>query len=117
MRHAIAALLMIVLTLAGVGRALAAPSDLMPSFGSIPGVAMPICHADGGGSSSNPSDPTHHDCCDQCALSAPILTSSAPCPTIVTPASHAVLRSAVVSWAARLARARSPRQPQGPPSA
>ena len=119
MRHAFAALLMAVLTLASVGRGLAAASDAEQDIQMISGVVMPICHS---GEASvpdpvNPGDPVHHDCCDQCVLCAAAIVASAPELRTVASVSHDIVRSAVVAWTLRLSRARTPRQSQGPPAA
>ena len=118
MRHVLAALLIAVLTLAGVGRGLAAASDAAQAFQPIPGVVMAICHSGATGTdSADPTRPIHHECCDQCALCAPVIFSAAPELRTMAPVSHGIVRSAVVAWTVRRSRTRSPRQSQGPPVA
>ena len=106
---------MLVLTLAGVGRGLAAASDMVPGFG-IPGVALHICHA-GEGDGSVPGDPAQHDCCDACALSAPVTLAEAP--SLTGPASVVcfVAHVQAMAWVPTDVRVRGPRQSQGPPTA
>lgn len=119
MRHVVAVLLMTVLTLAGVGRGLAAASDAEQAFQPVPGVVTSICHS-GGTTAPGPADPGgpgHHDCCDRCVLGAAAIVSAGPDLRIVSPLSHDIVRSAVGAWTARLSRARTPRQSQGPPAA
>lgn len=115
MRRAVAALLMAVLTLAGVGRGLAAGSAL-PSP-AVAGILAPICHSDAGSPAApaDPGKPRNGDCCDQCALGAAAILSGAPEPSSAL--GHAIRRAAPRASAARLARTRSPRQSQGPPAA
>ncbi len=119
LRHVIAALLLTVLTLAGVGRGLAVASDVAQAWQPIAGAAMPICHSGGPADPApvHPVAPVDHDCCDQCALCAPAVVFAAPELRIVSPVSHGIVHSAVVAWTVRLSRARSPRQSQGPPAA
>ena len=106
---------MFVLTLAGVGRGLALASDNAPSF-AIPGVAFHICHA-GEGDGSMPADQAHHEGCDICALCAPVTLADAP--SLSGPASvmRFVVHVEAMTWVPSLARLRTPRQSQGPPTA
>ncbi|MCW6506578.1 hypothetical protein [Lichenifustis flavocetrariae] len=106
---------MFVLTLAGVGRGFAAVTDAMPSFG-IPGIAVHICHT-GESDGSAPVDPAHHDCCDACALSAPVDLAAAPVLTGPASVAHFIAHVQAMAWVPRLARLRTPRQSQGPPTA
>jgi hypothetical protein len=107
---------MLVLTLAGVGRGLAAASDMTVTGFGIPGVAFYICHTGEGGGSA-PADQSHHDCCDDCALLAPV--TSADAPSMSGPASvmHYVEHTHAMAWVPTIARLRTPRQSQGPPTA
>lgn len=100
--------------LAGIGRGVAAASDTVPGF-DIPGVAFHICHA--GAGDASPVDRAHHDCCDACALCAPLTLASAP--SLTGPASvvRFVAHVRAVAWVPTLARPRTPRQSQGPPAA
>jgi len=106
---------MFVLTLAGVGRGLAAGSDMASSF-VIPGVAFHICHT-GEGEGSIPADQAHHDCCDACALCAPVTLADAPSLTGPASVMRFVEHVQAMTWVPTLARLRTPRQSQGPPTA
>lgn len=116
LRQVVAALLTVCLTLAGVGRGRADAFDGPGPGFAIPGVAAHICHT-GAGDGSAPADPAGHDCCDACALLAPVALPLAPTlwrPTLVArDARHA--RPA--AWRPTVARPRTPRQAQGPPTA
>lgn len=107
--------MLVVLALTGVGRGLAAASDMEPGFG-IAGVAFPICHS-GVGDGSLPADRTHHDCCDACALLAPLAFADGPSLDGPVSAMHFVEHRQAMPWVPAIARARTPRQSQGPPSA
>lgn len=107
---------MLVLTLAGVGRGLAAASDMtMLGFG-VPGVAFPICHA-GDGDGSVPADPSHHTCCDECALLAPVTLADAPAMDGPASVTRYVEHARAMDWVPTIARRHTPRQSQGPPTA
>lgn len=106
---------MLVLTLAGVGRGFAAASDATASGGSIAG-AFPICHS-GGEDRSVPADPSHHDCCDACALLAPVTLAGAPALNGPASAVRFVEHARAMAWVPTVARRRTPRQSQGPPTA
>ena len=116
LRRILAGILMLVITLAGVGRGLAAASDLGHTSFDIPGVASPICHS-GDGHGSLPPDQTRHDCCDACAISA--LATLADGPILTGPASalRYVEHTEAMAWMPVVARLRTPRQAQGPPPA
>ncbi len=105
---------MLVLTLAGVGRGLAAASDTGATAFGVPGVASHICHA---GDGSAPVDPSLHDCCDACALLAP-LALAGDMPSVRGPAAvrHAE-RVRARAGVPTVARPRTPRMSQGPPTA
>lgn len=111
----VAALLVLVLMLAGVGQglAVAAEGGLVPP--GEPGIGFPICHA--GSGAGAPAAPVHHACCDACALLSMGIVAAPPvlfAPAwVVRSAIHAVPRAARPA----LARARTPRQAQGPPAA
>lgn len=116
LRQAVAAVLILALTLAGVGRALATASE---THAVVAGLTVPICHAGAGAASRPgvPGDRSRHDCCDQCALCAPALPPASA--TVSEPASveHVAVHARALGWAPLLARARSPRLSQGPPAA
>ncbi len=109
---------MVVLTLAGIGRGLAAASGMTVTDFGIPGVAFHICHTgDSDGDGPAPVDPSHHDCCDACALLAPVTLADEP--SVSGPASvmHYVEHAHAMAWVPTIARLRTPRQSQGPPTA
>jgi len=85
------------------------------SFG-IPGVAVYICHA-GEDSGSFPEAPPQHDCCDACALSAPVTLAAAPILTEPGSVARYVEHAQAMAWAPTVTRLRTPRQSQGPPTA
>jgi hypothetical protein len=120
--HAVAAFLIIVLTLSGFGRAVMAAPVVRVSSIRIAGVVVPICHA-GGPDASDPADPRNparHDCCDQCALCALCAPAVLPAaPRVPQPIWSPVTarRGALASSTTLLARTRTPRQSQGPPPA
>ena len=107
---------MVVLTLAGVGRSLAAVRDVTPQGFGTPGVVFHICHAREN-DPSPPADQAQHDCCDACALSAPLTLADAPSLTGPASAVHFVEHAHAMAWAPTSPRARTPRQSQGPPIA
>jgi hypothetical protein len=111
-RYVAAALLSIALTLTSVGRGLMAAPDV--SSVTTAGMVAPICHARLGDAES-PGPPSRHDCCDECALSAPIVMPAAPAVSAPTRMVLALQLGALASPIPHLARARSPRQSQGPP--
>ncbi len=116
LRQALTALLVLVLTLAGVGRGLAAASDRTAPGLGVASLAFPICHA-GAGDGSAPADPSRHDCCDACALLSPVTLADAP--ALSGPASviHPIAHAQAMAWVPTVARLRTPRQAQGPPTA
>lgn len=119
MRHALAALLIFVLALAGAGRGFPAAGEAPASVALIGGVVAPICHA-GAASEADPAGPgghAHHDCCDACALCVAFILTTPP--TAGDPAAFATDAPslAVAVFTARVARLRTPRQSQGPPAA
>lgn len=114
-RRSLVAILLVALTLAGLGRAMASILPATDLHDVIPGVHVPICHA--GEAPSDPARPSSHDCCDACALLAPAtlpgpVALSAPAP-VVSFAEHA----RAVAWAPVFARPRDPRLSRGPPAA
>ena len=116
LRQIVAAVLILALTLAGVGRALATASETSAIGG---GSTIPICHSGPGEASrtGDPAEPSHHDCCDQCALCA-LALPAAPV-TLAQPVSveHVAVHARALRWAPTVARVRTPRQAQGPPAA
>ncbi len=112
--RSVAAVLLLVLALADVGRGWAAVPDAAGPL-SIAGAAVHICHT--GPSGSVPADPDRHDCCDACALLAPATLPVAPTSSeparIARVADHAV----PVPRGTTPARNRTPRQSRGPPAA
>ncbi len=117
LRRILVAVLLIALTLTGLGRGLASSPANGPSQDVIPGVHVPICHSGAGESPADPSRPASHDCCDDCALlSVAVLPTpsrlAAPAPVAFF-AEHA----RAVAWRPVLARLRDPRLSRGPPAA
>lgn len=114
LRHALAAVLIVALMLAGIGRSVA--STLLPegAFPAMAGTAMPICHS---GAGQDPAAPARHDCCDDCALLAPVVLPAAPSLSGPAPAAHHAVHARAMAWMPVLLRPRSPRQSQGPPAA
>lgn len=116
-RFVLAATLMLILALTGVGRGFVAMAS--EASHSLAGVTVPICHS-GPGEASIPSDPAHpvqHDCCDACALLAPTVLPAAPVLTTPTAVEHHAAHAAAIAWSPHLARLRGPRLSRGPPSA
>jgi hypothetical protein len=71
LRHTVAALVMLMLCLAGMARGLANTTDGAAPAIVIGGVAISICHTDDG-SGDRPGTPVH-DCCDLCTLHAQVI--------------------------------------------
>lgn len=115
LRRTIAALVMLALSLAGVGRGLAATTDTGPAFVVIDGFVLSLCHTDDG--SGDPQDTTHHDCCDQCTLHAPVILPTAAELAAIERIAHIVDLGSTVLWSPDIARPRTPRVSQGPPFA
>jgi len=118
LRRAVVALVMLALSLAGIGRGLAAAGGSGPPLIAIGGFVMSLCHTDdGGGHAGDPLNGAPHDCCDQCTLCAaadmPIVPPFAPPARIV----HFIEFGARVTEAPAPARLRTPRLSQGPPNA
>lgn len=104
LRRSLVAVLLIALTLTGLGRALA---STVPSEGFhdvIPGVHVPICHSGAGENPADPVQPISHDCCDDCALLG-IAVLPAP-PILSRPASleHFAEHAQAISWSPVMAR-------------
>lgn len=112
-RRGIVAILLIVLTLAGFGRAMASPVDGVRDAAA--GLRFPICHA--GEAPADPASPASHDCCDACALMASALLPAPPRLGSVSPVRRVVRHADLVVRAPDLARPRDPRLSRGPPSA
>ena len=117
LRRSLVAVLLIALTLSGLGRALA--SAVQPgSVGDvIPGVHLPICHSGAGESPADPAQPASHDCCDHCALLASAVLPAAPILAGPAPVAHFAAHSRAIAWAPVLSRPRDPRLSRGPPAA
>ena len=115
LRRSLVAVLIITLTLAGLGRAMASAPQLGAIHDVIPGVHVPICHS--GEAPADPAQPASHDCCDECALLAPIVV---PVPQVLAgpaPIEHFAEHAHAVAWAPVIARLRDPRLSRGPPDA
>ncbi len=115
LRRSLVAVLIIALSLAGLGRALAAAAPVGDLGAAIPGVPAPICHA--GAPSSDPSQPASHDCCDACALLAAALLPTPPVLAGRAPVAIFAPQVPALAWAPRIARRREPRLTRGPPAA
>ena len=116
LRQVLAAVLILVLTLAGAGRGFAAAPDPVGSV--LAGFHAPICHS--GGDAQGPDDPAvpaGHDCCDACALLAPAILPAPAALSRPAPVAHDASHDGAPSWVPAAARPRSPRQSQGPPAA
>lgn len=116
LRRAVGAILIVALTLTGLGRAVATTFDPAEARDAIPGVHVPICHS-GGGVPSDPERPPQHDCCDACALLAPAVLPAAPALAGPAPVARLAAPAAAAAWVPVLARPWSPRQSRGPPAA
>lgn len=112
-RRALAAVLVIALTLAGVGRAVAA---VAPPADAVPGIHGPICHS-GPGPATDPAEPAPQDCCDGCALLAPAVLPAPPSVSRPAPAALAVSLLAAATTVPAAARPRGPHRSRGPPAA
>ena len=115
LRRSVVAVLIIALTLAGLGRAMASAPHLGVIHDVIPGVHVPICHS--GEGPVDPSQPTSHDCCDECALSAPVVMPAPPIVAEPAPIEHYAEHAQAIAWAPVIARLRDPRLSRGPPVA
>ena len=115
LRQSLVAVLLIALSLAGLGRAMASVTPVTDLHDVIPGVHVPICHS--GEAPSDPSQPASHDCCDECALLA---LATLPTPVMLSvpaPVSYFAEHARAVAWAPVIARPRDPRLSRGPPTA
>lgn len=114
----VAALLMLTLALAGAGRgALAASMAAAEPTLVVNGIVIPICHPGQDRTDGTPDQATHHDCCDACALCAPVLL---PTPPVPAPRARTVVRLDLPLPATPthvVARLATPRLSQGPPAA
>ena len=119
LRSIVVGVLAFVLTLTGVGRGFAGTPSPDDARYAIPGVHFQICHSGAGEAHgpTNPAIPVQHDCCDACALFAPVLLPEPP--VLSEPASvrFYAVHAHAVAWVPAVARARSPRQSRGPPAA
>ncbi|MDQ0392701.1 hypothetical protein [Labrys monachus] len=115
LRRTIAALVMLALSLAGLGRALAAATDSGPATIIVGGFVISLCHTDDG--SGSPQDTARHDCCDQCTLHAPVTLPGAAGLAAPLRIVHVVESEPAVMPVAAIARPRTPRVSQGPPFA
>ena len=116
LRPWLAAVLVLVLSLSGVGRGWAATPGGVEVAPVIAGVVAHICHdaADGSG---GPDTPGQHDCCDACALCAPVVLPGAQDLTAPACVAHYVAHADALGWAPVFSRPRTPRLAQGPPLA
>lgn len=117
LRHWLAAVLTIALTLAGLGRALASTEGAFDASLAIAGVHAPICHSGPGAAPADPARPAPHDCCDGCALAAPAVLPTPPALSVPAPAARYADHAHALAWAPTIARPRDPRLSRGPPAA
>jgi hypothetical protein len=115
LRRALVAVLILALTLSGIGRSVASTVDQVGGPYAIAGV--PICHSGAGGPPVDPAIPSRHDCCDACALLAPAVLPTPPFVCAPASVAHYAAHARAVDWAPTVLRPRSPRQSQGPPAA
>lgn len=116
LRRILVAALLVALTLAGLGRAFATAIPLMDPQDPLPGVHVPICRSGSGEAPADPARPVPHDCCDDCALLAPVVL---PSPAVVTgpaPVARHADHGRPAARAPRFARLRHPRLSRGPPA-
>ena len=112
-RRGIVAALVLVLTLSGLGRAMASPGEGLRD--AVAGLRFPICHS--GGAPADPALPSTHDCCDACALMASALLPAPPSLGRPAPVVRSARLARVEIRAPDVARPRDPRLSRGPPSA
>lgn len=117
LRRNLVAVLIIALTLAGLGRAIASTERSGLVLDVIPGIHLPICHSGAGESPADPAQPVSHDCCDDCALMALAVLPAPPVQSGPTPVEHFADHARAIAWAPVLARPRDPRLSRGPPAA
>lgn len=116
LRRAVAALLMLTLTLAGVGRSVASLTGEPVGTVIIAGFVVHQCHTDAG---ADPADgpASKRDCCEDCALCGPVILP-APASARHPPARIVTVDPVQVApWTPHVSRSRTPRQSQGPPVA
>ena len=117
LRRSLVAALVIALSIAGLGRALAAADHGGIGVPAIAGIAVPICHAGTGKASTDPARPASHDCCDDGALLAAAVL---PAPSVLdgpAPVAAFADRAPALASAPPFARPRDPRLSRGPPAA
>jgi hypothetical protein len=68
------AVVIVALMLAGIGRIVMADASVI----SLAGDAWPICHGGAGAAPRHGHPASEHDCCGDCALSAPVTVPAAP---------------------------------------
>ena len=106
LRRSFLAVLIVALTLAGLGRALATTAQLAPHSATIAGVHVSICHA--GDGPADPAQPVSHGCCDDCALLAPAVLPAPPVLPGPAPVARFAEHAQALHWAPLLARLRTP---------
>lgn len=118
LRRTLAAVLIIALTLAGLGRAVATPSYTADTLDVVAGLHVPICHTgtDAPSSPASPPHPAQHDCCDACALLAAMVLPAGPVLSGPAPAGRFTGHARAAAWVVAIGRPRSPRQSRGPPA-
>ncbi len=114
-RNIVAAAVAVLLALGAVGHGLAAAPDGATT--TIAGIVGPICHAGGDQARDGRGLPSRPDCCDDCALSAPVLLPQAPSLYVPVRTEAAAELDTPATPLPRSPRTRTPRQAQGPPIA
>lgn len=118
LRRSLAAALIIALTLAGLGRALAATATWAAGPGSdAAGLGVPICHSGADAAPDGPTQPVPHDCCDDGALLASAVLPAPPSVGGRVPVPRPVAYAGAAPWAPTVALPRAHRLPRGPPAA
>ena len=115
LRRSLVAVLIIALTLAGLGRAVASMPRPAGLQDVIPGVHAPICHS--GEAPAGPARPAAPDCCDDCAMPAAAALPAPPVLSRPAPVAYFAEHAHALAWAPALARPRDPRLSRGPPAA
>lgn len=114
LRRSLVAALIVALTLAGLGGAVA--SSAQPA-GIIPGAHAPICHSGRAQIPADPARPASHGCCDGCASLAAAVLPTRPLHAQPTPVAPFVGHARAIPRSPTLARPRDPRLSRGPPVA
>jgi hypothetical protein len=104
--------LVIIMALFSAGRGFAFRHDQGIPRIVIAGIVLTICHSEYSGTSS---DPTLHDCCNECALGGSLVSPVPQSPNPLLPSAKSVDQSAPRPAGIRVTAMRTPRLSQGPP--